>query len=54
LIREEDEALQVGDAVSTALYVRYLKRVAAHLLNIATSVVNPFRAIGFVKDHGYE
>jgi phosphate uptake regulator len=54
LIREEGDTLSVGDAVSTALYVRYLKRVAAHLLNIATSVINPFRAIGFVKDHGYE
>ena len=54
LIREEVEALSVSEAVSTALYVRYLKRVAAHLLNIATSVVNPFRAIGFVKDHGHE
>jgi phosphate uptake regulator len=51
LIKEEGESLSLGDAVSTALYVRYLKRVAAHLLNIATSVVHPFRAIGFVKDH---
>ena len=51
LIQEEGESLSLGDAVSTALYVRYLKRVAAHLLNIASSVVNPFRAIGFVKDH---
>ena len=51
LIQEEGESLSLGDAVSTALYTRYLKRVAAHLLNIATSVVNPFRAIGFVKDH---
>ena len=51
LIREEGQSLSLGDAVSTALYVRYLKRVAGHLLNIATSVVNPFRAIGFVKDH---
>ncbi len=54
LIQEEGESLSLGDAVSTALYVRYLKRVAAHLLNIATSVVNPFRAIGFVKDHDLE
>jgi phosphate uptake regulator len=54
LIRDDDESFSVGEAVSTALYVRYLKRVAAHLLNVATSVVNPFRAIGFVKDHGHE
>jgi phosphate transport system protein len=51
LIQEEGKSLSLGDAVSTALYVRYLKRVAAHLLNVASSVINPFRAIGFVKDY---
>lgn len=54
LIRDEGAELSAGDSVSTALYVRYLKRVAAHLLNVATSVVHPFRAIGFVKDHDHE
>lgn len=29
------------------LYVRFLKRIAAHLNNIATSFVNPFDRIGF-------
>ncbi len=47
LIQEEDTSLGSGDAVSTALYVRYLKRIAAHLLNIASSVANPFERIGF-------
>lgn len=47
LIHEKDKTLASGDAVVGALYFRYLKRVAAHLLNIATSVVNPFYAIGF-------
>jgi len=36
-----------GDAVVAALYLRYLKRVSAHLKNIATSVVNPYYRIGF-------
>lgn len=36
-----------GRAVSTALYLRYLKRMSAHLKNVATSVVNPFHRIGF-------
>jgi len=39
--------LSVGDAVSLALYLRFLKRVAAHLYNICTSVVNPFHRIGY-------
>jgi phosphate uptake regulator len=36
-----------GDAVAAALYLRYLKRVSAHLKNVATSVVNPYYRIGF-------
>lgn len=40
------------DAVVLALYFRYLKRVAAHMTNIASSVVNPFPRIGFrAKDY---
>jgi len=39
-----------------ALYMRYLKRVSAHLKNVATSVVNPYHRIGFrekeVKSRG--
>ena len=37
----------VREAVATALYVRYLKRVSAHLKNVASSVVNPFDRIGY-------
>lgn len=33
--------------VTLALYVRYLKRINSHWLNILTSVVNPFDRIGF-------
>ena len=36
-----------GKAVTAALYLRYLKRVSAHLKNVATSVVNPFHRIGY-------
>lgn len=47
LIRETDGSLRPGQAVSIGLYVRYLKRVGAHLMNILSSVVNPFDRIGF-------
>jgi len=36
-----------SDAVVLVLYFRYLKRVASHLTNIASSIVNPFPRIGF-------
>lgn len=35
------------EAVVAALYLRYLKRVSAHLKNVATSVVNPYYRIGY-------
>jgi len=34
---------------SLALYARYLKRIAAHLKNISTILVNPFDAVGYKK-----
>ena len=49
LIQEERKIKSAGIAVMTALYIRYLKRVAAHLLNIITSVTSPFEKIGFLK-----
>jgi phosphate transport system protein len=36
-----------GHAVTVALYLRFLKRVSAHLKNVATSVVNPYHRFGF-------
>jgi phosphate uptake regulator len=36
-----------GHAVSVGLHLRFLKRVSAHLKNVATSVVNPYHRIGF-------
>jgi phosphate uptake regulator len=42
---------QSGRAVTAALYLRYLKRVSAHLKNVATSVLNPYHRIGY-KEKG--
>ena len=47
LIREKKEKLNPGEAVTLALYFRWLKRIYAHLRNICTSVVNPVDGIGF-------
>jgi phosphate transport system protein len=47
LIQERDPSLSPGNAVSTGIYARYLKRITAHLINVATSVVSPFERIGF-------
>lgn len=46
LISRED-GVPKGEAVALALYVRYMKRIEAHLTNIVSSVVNPFPRIGF-------
>jgi phosphate uptake regulator len=50
LIDIDDDIMSTTDAVTTSLYARYLKRVSAHLMNIASSVVNPFDRIGFRGD----
>jgi phosphate transport system protein len=50
LIARTAPDLVCNDAVSTALYVRFLKRISAHLMNIASSIVNPFDRIGFRDD----
>jgi phosphate uptake regulator len=47
LIKGGDEAMGRGQTAAVALYVRYLKRVGAHLLNILSSIVNPFERIGY-------
>jgi phosphate transport system protein len=47
LIANGDPQLGTSEAVTTGLYSRYLKRITAHLINVASSVVNPFEAIGF-------
>ena len=47
LIKGEDESMGRAQTAVVALYVRYLKRVGAHLLNILSSVVSPFERIGY-------
>jgi phosphate uptake regulator len=54
-VRRLEEALVGGtidgispaDSASLALYGRFLKRIAAHARNLASSVVNPFDRIGY-------
>lgn len=50
LIQHHDSTIPPEDSVTTALYCRYIKRVAAHLLNVASSVVNPFDKVGFREE----
>ncbi|MFQ6616671.1 MAG: PhoU domain-containing protein [Fidelibacterota bacterium] len=47
LVGGKVDGLTSADSAALALYVRYLKRISAHLNNIVTSVVNPFDRIGF-------
>jgi len=50
LLKNENLQFKINDAVAIAIYLRYLKRVASHLMNVATSVVNPFHKIGYRTD----
>jgi phosphate uptake regulator len=52
LVEKNDVIVPCSDAVTTALYLRYLKRISAHLMNVASSVVNPFDRIGFRGGNG--
>jgi phosphate transport system protein len=45
----QDE-LKARDAVIATLLLRYLKRIASHLKNVASSVVNPFARLGYKPD----
>lgn len=47
LIGEDTGEFRANEAVCIGLYARHLKRIQAHLLNIASSVVNPFERIGY-------
>ena len=47
LSKTEVPSLNSPESVSLALYVRYLKRITAHLRNILSGIVNPFERIGF-------
>lgn len=43
----EDTKISPGRGIIYALLARYLKRVSAHLKNIASSVANPFHRLGY-------
>lgn len=47
MILNQDPSFGTSDSVALAMYARYLKRINAHLTNIASSIVNPFPRIGF-------
>lgn len=49
----DDEEMNAKEAVTRALLSRYMKRISAHLANIASSVSNPFQRIRYVKGAGY-
>lgn len=48
---KEGASSAIKDAATCALYTRYLKRTAAHLYNIASSIVNPYEHIGFKSEN---
>ena len=47
MVKYKGDELTSSDAVTLALYARYLKRISSHLTNIASSAVNPFPRIGY-------
>ncbi|MDH3890819.1 MAG: hypothetical protein OEV49_07015 [candidate division Zixibacteria bacterium] len=47
IVAGKDKSLDTADAVTLSMYARFLKRINAHLTNIASSIVNPFPRIGF-------
>ncbi len=51
LIKGEGELFKSSEAVPLALYLRYLKRVAGHIQNVASSIVNPFHRIKYQDKH---
>jgi phosphate uptake regulator len=46
LVRGETD-MDAKDAVTCALYTRFLKRISAHSRNLVSSLVNPFDRIGY-------
>jgi len=45
-----DKEMPSNKAVCYTLYTRYLKRVSAHLANIASAIVNPVEKIDYVEE----
>lgn len=44
-----DETLRAKEAVTYGLYARFLRRISAHMANIATTVLNPYDKIRYNK-----
>lgn len=42
-----DDDLTPKKAILATLLLRYIKRIASHLKNVASSVVNPFARLGY-------
>ena len=49
LISNMEAEMPAAQAAALALYFRFLKRINSHLLNITTSVIQPFDMIGVKK-----
>lgn len=47
LITSKSKKLEVKEGIVAAMLARYIKRVSAHLKNVASSVVNPYHRIGY-------
>ena len=47
LLTKPPKDISVRDGISIAMYARHLKRINAHLTNVASAVVNPFPRISF-------
>lgn len=43
----EDKEISIREAVVYALFSRFIKRIAAHLANVLTTVINPFHQVGY-------
>jgi phosphate transport system protein len=52
IIAGEVTDLSASDAATLTLYIRYLKRIAAHSRNLVSGIVNPFHRIGYKEKPG--
>ncbi|PJB77043.1 MAG: hypothetical protein CO090_09485 [Acidobacteria bacterium CG_4_9_14_3_um_filter_49_7] len=50
ILTGSSESESCKNAAMLALYYRYLKRVVAHLINVASAISNPYDRIGFHPD----
>jgi phosphate transport system protein len=52
IVSGEVTDLSASDAATLTLYIRYLKRIAAHSRNLVSGIVNPFHRIGYKEKPG--